>query len=76
MSSQAVLLIDERKARRLAEHLYGLRIVGTRGLLLRAKTAGLIPAVQPALASMRAHGYYLSDRLVEAICRAAGEGLA
>ena len=30
---------------------------------------------QLALASMRAHGYYLSDRLVEAICRAAGEGL-
>ena len=72
----AEVLVDERKARRLAERLYGLCMVGTGGLLLRAKAAGLIPAVQPALANMRAHGYHLSDRLVEAICRAAGEGLA
>jgi predicted nucleic acid-binding protein len=68
------VLVDERKARRLAERLYGLRIVGTGGLLLRAKAAGLIPGVQPALASMKANGYHLSDRLVAAICRVAGEG--
>jgi len=28
------------------------------------------------LTSMRANGYHLSDRLVEAICRVAGEGPA
>jgi hypothetical protein len=69
----AEVLIDERKGRRLAERLYGLRILGTGGLLLRAKAAGLIPGVQPILAGMKANGYHLSDRLVDAICQAAGE---
>jgi len=69
----AEVLIDERKARRLAERLYSLRILGTGGLLLRAKTAGLIAGVRPVLAGMKANGYHLSDRLVEAICQAAGE---
>ena len=72
----AEVLIDERKARRLAERLYGLRIVGTGGLLLRAKAAGLISGVQPILTGMKANGYHLSDRLVAAICQAAGEGSA
>lgn len=70
---EAEVLIDERKGRRLAERRYGLRILGTGGLLLRAKAAGLIPGVQPVLAGMKANGYHLSDRLVGAICQAAGE---
>jgi predicted nucleic acid-binding protein len=67
------VLIDERKARRIAEQVYGLRILGTGGLLLRAKVAGLVPGVQPLLTAMRKNGYHLSDRLVQAVCEAAGE---
>lgn len=67
------VLMDERRGRRLAEQVYGLRIVGTGGLLLRAKTAGLIPAVTPLLNAMKSNGYHLSDRLLNAVSRAAGE---
>jgi len=69
----AEVLMDERRGRRLAERVYGLRIVGTGGLLLRAKTAGMIPAVTPLLNSMKSNGYHLSDRLLNAVSRAAGE---
>ncbi|MHB8523812.1 MAG: DUF3368 domain-containing protein [Limisphaerales bacterium] len=67
------VLIDERKGRRVAERVYGLRILGTGGCLLRAKAAGLIAGVQPCLAAMKGNGYHLSSRLVRAICQAAGE---
>ena len=70
------VLIDERKARRVAERVYGLHILGTGGLLLRAKAAGLVPGVQPLLTAMRKNGYHLSDRLLNAVCQAAGEAPA
>lgn len=57
----------------MAERVYGLRILGTGGLLLRAKAAGLIPGVRPLLKLMKKNGYHLSDRLLEAVCHAAGE---
>jgi predicted nucleic acid-binding protein len=71
--SGAEVLMDERRGRRVAEQIYGLRLVGTGGLLLRAKAAGLIPAVNPLLTAMKTNGYHLSDRLMLAISQAAGE---
>jgi uncharacterized protein len=45
-----LVLIDERRARRIAEHAYGLRVKGSAGVLVAAKKAGLIPALRPLLA--------------------------
>jgi predicted nucleic acid-binding protein len=67
------VLLDERKARRLAESVYNLKVLGTGGLLLRAKKKGLIKEVKSTLHQIRANGYYLSERLVLGIERAAGE---
>jgi len=67
------VLIDERKARRIAKLIYGLRITGTGGLLLRAKQNDMIKEVRPLLEGMKANGYYLSDRLVSRIAEEAGE---
>jgi len=69
----AEVLMDERRGRRVAEQVFRLSIVGTGGLLLRAKAAGLIPVVSPLLSAMKANGYHLSERLMQAVCRAAGE---
>lgn len=67
------VLIDERKTRRVAERVYHLPILGTGGLLLRAKKAGLISRVQPLLTAMQANGYHLGTSLVNAVCQAASE---
>jgi predicted nucleic acid-binding protein len=67
------VLIDEKKARRVASMAYKLEVLGTGGLLLKAKRYGLVSAVRPLLEEMKQKGYFLSDRLVHGICLAAGE---
>jgi uncharacterized protein len=67
------VIIDEKKARRIAGLAYHLKVLGTGGLLLRAKKAKLVQGVRPLLQEMRRNGYFLSERLVEALCRQAGE---
>jgi uncharacterized protein len=68
-----LLLMDDRRARRVAELAYGLRVKGVAGVLVVAKRRGLIPAVHPLLEAMRGHGYYHSQRLIESACREVGE---
>ncbi len=69
-----MVLLDDRKARRIALGAYKLRVQGNAGILIAAKRAGLIPAVRPLRDTMVARGYYLSARLVEQATAAAGEG--
>ena len=66
-------ILDERRARRIAEQAYGLRIKGSAGLLVSAKRRGLIPSVRPLLDDMVRHGYFLSPRLIERAAAEAGE---
>ena len=68
-----LLLIDDKKARRIAELAYQLPVRGVAGCLILAKRKGLIEAVVPLLQQMRSAGYFLSDRLIEMIRHAAGE---
>ncbi|HEV3074045.1 MAG TPA: DUF3368 domain-containing protein, partial [Thermoanaerobaculia bacterium] len=54
-----LVLIDERRARRIAAQVYGLRVRGTAGALVEAKRAGLVLTVRPLLEAMVHHGYFL-----------------
>ena len=71
-SLPALLLMDERLGRTAARRL-GVRVAGTVGVVLRAKEMGLIPEVIPLLKELRARGYWLSDGLLDAAMRLAGE---
>ncbi len=67
------VILDERKARRVATRVYGLQVKGSSGLLVEAKARGLIEKVRPYLDGMIQGGYFLGPKLVEACLAAAGE---
>jgi uncharacterized protein len=72
-SSATLVLMDERKGRKIARDIYELTVIGTGRLLTEARKVGLISAVCPLIYQMRAHGYWLSDKIVEEILKQAGE---
>ncbi|MDD5008314.1 MAG: DUF3368 domain-containing protein [Syntrophorhabdaceae bacterium] len=67
------VLIDERKARRIARSMYGLKVVGTARILVEAKRKGIVKSVKNLLNEMRAGGYWIGDNIVQQILREAGE---
>ncbi len=67
------VILDDRKARRIASVVYGLQVKGTAGLFLAAKQRGLIVEIRPLFEEMRAQGYFLSDRLIHECLVRAGE---
>jgi predicted nucleic acid-binding protein len=66
------VVVDERPARRTAEAL-GLSVVGTVGILIHARQAGLLLALRPSLEALRATGFFMSDDLIDLALRKAGE---
>lgn len=69
---QAPVLMDERLGRRVAA-LHGIPVIGSAGVLLAAKQRGLIATIAPVLAQWQGQGYFLSERLVAAVLKQAGE---
>ena len=67
------LVIDDRLGRQVALTL-GLSVIGTAGVLIQAKNAGLISEVRSLMQEMRSAGYWLSDELIELTANQAGEG--
>lgn len=68
----SVLILDDKKARQLAQR-FSLTLTGTLGVLLRAKRTGLLPALKPLLAAFAEADFRLSDQLVRQVLLAAGE---
>jgi len=68
----ALLLLDDALARRYARML-GLVFTGTLGVLLRAKEAGLVPALQPVLERLETLHFWLDAATRAAALRRAGE---
>ncbi len=62
-------LVDERRGRRVAADL-GIPLVGTLGVLLRARLTGQIG---PLVAALDNFGYRLSPRLIQAVLQRSGE---
>lgn len=67
------LLLDERRGRAVAAR-HGVRVLGTAGLLLTAKSMRVLPEVLPAMDRLRAAGYYISLELRLKLAELAGEG--
>jgi uncharacterized protein len=67
------VILDDGLARRFAETL-NIRLTGTVGLLLDAKRAGLVPAVEPLLDQLQSLRFRLAPGTRKALLRLAGEG--
>ena len=67
-----LLIIDDLKGRKFAQQL-GLTIIGTIGILVDAKLAGIIPSVKPLLTKIKTTNFRISDQLEMLILKKAGE---
>jgi predicted nucleic acid-binding protein len=66
------VLLDDRAARRCARTL-GFPLLGTIGLIARAKRAGIVPAAAPVIRSAVDVGLHVDDALVSAVLADLGE---
>ena len=68
----SVLIIDDLKARKIAEGL-NLVFTGTLGLILKAKELGFIKLVTPTLKKIQGTNFRINEKLVSEIMKAADE---
>ena len=62
-------VIDDGAARRCARSI-GAPMIGTLGVILKARQSGLIPAAASLLRALRAHGFRLDDAVIRVALRA------
>ena len=71
-TTNSLLLLDDSRARRVGEQL-SLRLIGTLGLLRRAKQAGLIEALRPQIEALQANNIFIHRTLIDRILEDVGE---
>ena len=66
------IILDDLPARRSAAAT-GLNVIGTLGMLVTAKRAGLLKLIRPELDALVRTSFFLSPRLYDELLQAAGE---
>ncbi len=66
------VVLDDLEARRCAKAM-GLKVIGTLGIVARAKRIGRIDLAAPVIHRLRKTGLYVSEDLVEQLLREVGE---
>jgi predicted nucleic acid-binding protein len=57
-----IVILDDWKARRVAERL-GLSVTGTLGVIIKAKSSGIIPSIKPYLKKIKETNFRISEEL-------------
>ncbi|MFN0062076.1 MAG: DUF3368 domain-containing protein [Myxococcaceae bacterium] len=68
----STLVLDDAAARACAR-AFGLPVIGTLGVVLRAKKTGMIESASAVLRALRSAGLYLDALIRDALARVAGE---
>ena len=66
-----LVVLDDQAGRRLAR-ARGLQVTGTVGVLIEARSRGLLPALRPELDRLRDAGLWLADAFYQRLCQAEG----
>nr|BAL57698.1 hypothetical conserved protein [uncultured Acetothermia bacterium]BAL59382.1 hypothetical conserved protein [Candidatus Acetothermum autotrophicum] len=69
---KTTLVLDDRKARQVAKRL-GVRIIGTVGILVRAKKQGILASIRPQLEALKNVGFRITPELEQEALRLANE---
>ena len=69
-----VLLIDDNRAKKYAS-LNGVKVIGSLGILIKAKEQGYIERVKPFLDEIQKSEVYISQKLIEKVLEICGENL-
>jgi len=69
-----VLLIDDNRAKKYAS-LNGVKVIGSLGILIKAKEEGHIEKVKPLLDEIQKSEVYISMKLIEKVLEICGEDL-
>ena len=72
LEMNATLLVDDRLAKRLAVEL-GRPVIGTLGLLIRAREEGFIVKLRPLVERLQTTGYFMPSSLVANALASLGE---
>jgi predicted nucleic acid-binding protein len=66
------VILDDLSARRVAQQLH-LKVIGTTGMLLRAKQQGIIPEIKPILDALTTANFRISAPLIQKALELANE---
>lgn len=67
------VLIDERKGRKIARVIFGLKVIDTARILVEAKRKSILDSVGDALDRMKDSGYRLHDNIIHYALKEANE---
>lgn len=62
-SLKKALILDDRKARKVAKEL-DLKVTGTIGILLKAEEKGIIKSAYDKIMDLKSKGFYISDEII------------
>ena len=71
-NENSLLIIDERKGRLVAKRM-GVSIIGTLGIIIKAKEKGIIEVIKPILEKLEAVQFRISLKLKKQILDKVGE---
>ncbi len=66
------LLCDDKKAKKFAQN-FNINVIGSLGVLLKAKEKSLIPKIQPLLTQLKSSKIYIDDNTCKLVLKIAGE---
>ncbi|HEX2935506.1 MAG TPA: DUF3368 domain-containing protein [Bacteroidales bacterium] len=69
---ESTLIIDDYKARRIAENLH-LAYTGTIGVIIKAKLLGIIPSIKPIIEKIKQTNFRISLEIELNALKEAGE---